>query len=101
MRNQRCFVIPVWLKDELERGVQTMSAATAQALMNAHSDDSLLSKALKRRMALPPLRNAEDARMSTTEDPRITRYVEDLSERSRLTKEDVVRLAIEAYVYRL
>lgn len=94
-------MVPEWLKAELERSAQTMSAATAQSVINAYNDDGLLAKALKRRMALPPMKDVKDARMSTTEDPRITQYVEDLSAKSRLSKEDVVRLAIEAYVYRL
>lgn len=78
-----------------------MSAAVSQSILDAREDDSLIIRALKRRLALPPNKNDPLERVAISQDERIDSYVADLTDRSQLSAEEIIRLCIEAYLFRL
>lgn len=89
------------VKDHLSKLTMSMSAAVSQAVLNAYDDDSCLIRALKRRMALPPVRETNTERLCLTLDPRVVEYLEVLAAKSQLSVEETTRLAIEAYIHKL
>lgn len=101
MKKFRTFKVSPTLRHQLERQPLNMSAAVCQAVMNARDDDTLLLKALKRRLALPPVGENNEVRMAITHDTRIAEYLEELSLKTQFPAEQILRLAIEAYIHKL
>lgn len=101
MKKVRGITIAPSLKDALDKCPINNSAAIAQAVMNAHADDGLLIRALKRRLALPSTEEENSIRITYTQDIRVTQLEKELVDRARLAAEPLVRLALEAYIYRL
>jgi hypothetical protein len=100
-KKSRTFWVTPTVKTQLKGNVINMSATVSQAMINAAGDDSLVLKALKRRMALPPTNERNTVRMCVTHDHRIDGPIKQLAERMRLGEEEVIRLSIEAYLNRL
>lgn len=101
MKKTKTFNLSPTLRHQIERLPLNMSAAVSQAILNAYDDDTLLVKALKRRLALPPEVEEASERMNVSQDVRVEGYLEELAAKSQLTKEMVRRLAIEAYIHKL
>jgi hypothetical protein len=100
-REQKSLKVTPVIKHQLDNLPITVSAAVVQAIVNANDDDNLVVRALKRRMALPPTKEKNDQRLCVMYDPRISNHLENLTAKSGLATEQVLRLAIEAYLYRL
>ena len=78
-----------------------VSPAICQAILNVRDDDGLLLKALKRRLALPPVKTDHMERVAISQDERIDFYLSDLTARTQLSTEEIIRLAVEAYLFKL
>ena len=87
------------VRKELKSLPMSMTAAVIQAIINAERDPQKLARALEQRFGAPSEGNTE--RTATFLDTRVTGMVERLSGVSRLSNEEVARLAIEAYIHRL
>lgn len=89
------------IKHQLENLHISMSAAYTQAIANAYADDSLLVKALKRRLALHASPEDNTERTCITQGAKIQEMLLSLSQRAQLDIEEIRRLAIEAYLFKL
>lgn len=101
MSNTRMFVCDTDMKERLRASMLNVSATISVALMNAYENDGLLVKALKRRLSMPAIKNKYNESINFSHNIRIATYITDMSERSRLTKDEVIRLSIEAYLHKL
>lgn len=77
----------------------TPSAAISLAITNAHEDHTLLGKALTHRFEHPPLDNV--LKTSHMFDQRVKDMIDELSTKTSLAADEVVRLCIEALIYKL
>lgn len=77
----------------------TRSAAIAQSLMNAVREPELLILALRHRMSSLGKEGTE--KVSYTRDTKLDEALETLMNLTEMSGEQVIRLSLEAYVYRL
>lgn len=92
--------VPKGLKGRFDALPLTMSSAIKQAIMDANDNPQLLIKALQNRMLSTGPRD-DIVRASYWADETIDNYCERLSNLSELPIEQVVRLAMEAYINKL
>ena len=85
--------------EKFDKIPMTRSGAISQALLNARRDPSLLSRAFQLRMSTEQEQN--DARICYLRDTNHDETMEKLSRMTRLPGEQVVRLCMEACIYRL
>ncbi len=91
--------IPTRMVKAFKRVPLTRSAAIRQAVLQADVDPELLVDAFKLRLSMPFEDN--DARISYTRDKKTDAIVKRLTEMTKLSSEEVVRLCMEAYIHRL
>lgn len=77
----------------------TRSGALNQAMFNAWRDPELLVKALRFRLDRPE--ELERIKVTYSRDSKLDPVLEKMSEMTKLPKEQVVRLCLEAYIHRL
>lgn len=88
------------LKDKFNDLPISASAAIKQAILDAHDNPILLVKALQLRMMSTRVEEAE-VRMGYWVVPEIEKHCSRLSGMTELPIEQVVRLAMEAYINKL
>lgn len=91
--------MPKKLAESAARLPISRSAAICQALVNAGRDNTLIVKALQSRLGMPS--DANDTVIKYTRDIGLNEVVDDLADRTGLSKEHVIRLAFEAYMHNL
>lgn len=89
------------VKDFLQSQPINTSAIVAAAIIRVYEDDSLLLKALKRRLALGQEKAAEMIRTGISLEESVLDRLQKLSFRSQLSLEEVLRLIIETYIHKL
>lgn len=78
------------------------SAAICQAIHNAGNEPELLAQALRLRLNSRPAEAKEnDTLITYTRDAKLDRALQTLTGISELPGEQVIRLAMEAYIYKL
>lgn len=101
MRKNRTITMSPDAKDFLHSQPVNTSAIVATAIIRVYEDDSLLLKALKRRLALGQEKATEMVRTSISLEESILEMLQKLSLRSQLSLEEVLRLVIETYIHKL
>lgn len=101
----KVYSVPTGLLKRFKTLPINTSAAISLAIQYAHDDDSKLVKALHRRLGLTdtPANEEEQAlsRVNSTFNPEIVDMLTSLSRRSDLPIEHALRLAMEAFVFKL
>lgn len=99
MKQKAALSLPSSMVKKFDKLPMTRSGAISQALMNADRNHDLLSRAFQLRMSTDHEEN--DARICYSRDSKHDETIEKLSRMTRLSGEQVVRLCMEAYIYRL
>lgn len=80
----------------------TRSSAVQNAIRDAFNEKEKLTRALRHRMLSPKMWGEDNSeRINVSLDPRILNYAQEMSKMTQLPIEQVVRLALEAYVFKL
>lgn len=98
-KKQLVFAVSPSTKASLSSLPVSITSTLTTALRQAHADPSKLARALDKRMTEPPEENT--ARISALLDETLTELHNFLSTRSRLSAEEVARLAVEAFIHKL
>lgn len=99
MKRTLTFMISPSLKAKFDEALLNRSAAVTQSIVNANDNPEKLVDAFRFRLSQPEDANTE--RIGASVDPRIDDMLERLSSMTKLPIEQVLRLAMEAYINKL
>lgn len=91
--------LPPTLLNGLEGVPMSRSAAITQSILNADRNAELLVQAFRLRLSMPTENN--ETKVSYTRDTKLDTPLKKLIEMTKLPGEQVIRLCVEAYIYRL
>lgn len=102
-RVKKNFRLPHVLIDAFDRLPINRSAALAMAVMNAGERPAVLAQAFERRLIHQRLLVGENdtGQISASVDPVVVTTLQTLTEKTDLPIEQTLRLAMEAYLYKL
>ena len=100
-RKNRTITMSPDAKDFLQSQPVNTSAIVATAIIRVYEDNSLLLKALKRRLALGQEKATEMVRTSISLEESVLEMLQKLSLGSQLSLEEVLRLIIETYIHKI
>lgn len=98
-RTIKAFTISESTAEQLQKLPITASQALTTAISNAIKDPQSLGRAMQRRVTQE--KEKPTSRTSYYLDNKVMSEIDELCEKSALKGEEVVRLAMEAYIYKL
>lgn len=99
MKKHHTLMAPEDLVERFDKLPLTRSAAITQAILNVEREPELLAQAFRLRLHQPYEENG--VRVAYTRDTRIDETLKKLTDMAKLPGEQVVRLCMEAYIYKL